>query len=255
MQEELRANGEFQQAESVKNQLIELIHSFEQKQIQKFDDLASSKLSAMEDENENQQREFQNFWAEKMEQCEQESKKLEQSLMERQAEQRLAFEREAKAKFERGVKMSSNFIRLQSKMNQLSKLGRFEEASEVKTQLEQEHQNCIEKQSIGMEVQLKKKLESVSKIQEKELRSLVDKLNSTKNELIAHREKGLAAMLAKFRAQRALAENKINLERASKIKFLQTFDPVKNMKVSRMYIREDDLKQENLEEANRSQDK
>lgn len=208
--------------------------------MQQFDDTATEKLEAMERENEAQEAEFCRYWQEKLDLCEQESHSLEEQLLERQKAVREKFEEEARDKMQRAIKMSSRFYALQSKLNQLSKLNRFDEAAEVQTQLEEEQQRVLEKHELSNNAQLVKKMELLVQTHDKEHKSLVQKLRSTQNDLIKAREKGYTAMRAKFRAQRAFVENKINLERAAKIRYLQTFDPVKNIKVSRMYVRPED---------------
>lgn len=237
MQEECRAIGNFAEAENVKLQLIDHIHSFERKQMQQYDETAEEKLEAMERENEEQEAKFRVYWDEKLGLCEQESKNLEMAQLEKQEQERELFKEEAQEKFAKSIKMSSRFFTLQSKLNQLSKLNRFDEAAEVQAQLEEEQQRVHERHEATFAAQMQKKLEHLTKNQEKEFKSLIQKLQSTQNELIKAREKGYNAMKAKFRAQRAFVENKINLERAAKIRYLQTFDPVKNIKVSKMYVR------------------
>lgn len=57
-------------------------------------------------------------------------------------------------------------------------------------------------------------------------------------------------MEAKFKAQRAFFENKINLERAAKVRFLNIFDPVKNIKLSRTYFKDFDNEEESSQTKN-----
>lgn len=92
--------------------------------------------------------------------------------MDRQAEIREAFERQTVEKLQRGAKMSSRFFALQSKLTQLSKLGRFDEASEIKLQLQDEQEKCLRKREAEVEQQLMKKMETLIQAQEKEYKSL-----------------------------------------------------------------------------------
>ena len=92
--------------------------------------------------------------------------------MDRQAEIREEFERQTVEKLQRGAKMSSRFFALQSKLTQLSKLGRFEEASEIKLQLQDEQEKCLRKREAEVEQQLMKKMETLIQAQEKEYKSL-----------------------------------------------------------------------------------
>lgn len=194
----------------------------------------------MDQENEAQFAEFEAYWEEKFASYDEEAHSLELQLQEKQREIRANFEEETREKLQRSAKMSSRYLSLEAKLAQLSKQNRFEEAADVKLQLEEEYAACAAKREGELQAQIFRKLELVVKMQEKELKSFLQKIGSNRNELLKAKQKGLMEMVAKFRAQRSFVENRIKLERASKIKFLERFDPVKNIKVSKMYSRDED---------------
>lgn len=240
MQEELRARGDFREAEQVKQQLIELIQSFERKQLQRFDETALAKLEEMDRENEAQFGEFERHWDEKLAGYDEEAYALELQLQQKQREIRAGYEEELRERLRRTTKPSSRGLNLEARLAQLSKQNRFEEAAELKAQLEEERRGCAAKREGEVQAQVYRRLELVVKTQDKEYKSFLQKIGSNRNELVKAKDRGLAEMVAKFRAQRSFVENRIKLERASKIKFLERFDPVKNIKVSKMYAREED---------------
>lgn len=194
----------------------------------------------MDEENEAQFGEFEKYWEDRLGGYDEEAHALELQLREKQQEIRACYEEELREKLLRSLKMSSRYLNLESRLTQLSKQNRFEEAAEIKAQLEEEHRLCSAKKEADVQNQIYRKLDLVVKTQDREYKSFLQKIGSNRNELLKAKEKGLGEMVAKFRAQRSFVENRIKLERASKIKFIDRFDPGKNIKVSKMYSRDDD---------------
>lgn len=146
--------------------------------------------------------------------------------------------------------MSAKFINLQFKMEQMAKNQRFKEAAEMKTQLEEEYNKCIERIEHERHAKFNKMMEKAIKRQETELKTLKQKIMVNRNDLLKTKEKDYDSLAKKYKANKAGTMSKIQLARSQKLKFLDAFDPAKNVNVSKLYTRFfDQVEQEDGEKS------
>ncbi len=162
---------------------------------------------------------------------------METRLVERKSEERDAYIEELQDQFRKNGKMSAKYLNLKFKMDQLSKAQRFEEAAEIKGQLEDEYLRCMQKLEKDLNAKLEKLLITFEKKQETEMNSLNKKMVTNRNELINTKNKDQDNMIKRYKAQRTAFNNKCSIERAQKLVFLQAFDPSKNSKASKIYVK------------------
>ena len=192
---------------------------------------------SIDDEYQQQFESFENFWEQKLKHYDIESKEIEQNLMIDHESERERYQEEVENSLQNSGKMSSKFINLQFKMEQTAKNQRFREAAEIKTQLEDEYNKCIEKIDAEREGKIMKMMEKLIKRQENELRSLKQKITVNRNDLLKTKEKDYDSLVKKYKANKAATISKIQLARAQKLKFLDAFDPSKNINVSKLYTK------------------
>lgn len=171
-------------------------------------------------------------------------------------------EEEAKAKEEQlmeemtGGKMSAKFINLQFKMEQMAKYQRFKEAAEIKIKLEEEYNRCMERIERERQNKIEKAMKKINKRQESEMKTLNQKIVMNRNDLLKTKQQDYDNLNKKYKAQKSTLLSKIQLTRAQKIKFLNAFDPSKNINVSNLYTRYFDQleeEEENEDEENEDQ--
>jgi hypothetical protein len=191
----------------------------------------------LEEEHEQQILSFEQFWQEKFEQYDAEATTIRDRFLERKQEEREAYIEELQTQFRKNGKMSAKYLNLKFKMDQLSKAQRFEEAAEIKGQLEEEYIRCMQKLEKDLNEKLEKLLIAFDKKQENELRNLEKKMIANRNDLMNTKNKDLDNLVKRYNAQRTAFNNKCNIERAQKVVFLQAFDPSKNAKASKIYVK------------------
>lgn len=203
----------------------------------------------MDEEFQQQFESFEEFWNERLSHYDIESEEIEKN-MEAEHEGELESRREELEEQLQGEgKMSAKFIDLQFKMEQMAKRQRFKEAAEVKTKLETEYNRCIERIEKEKERKMEQNLKRLFKKQEAEMKTLKQKIGLNKNDLVKTKQKDYDNLNKKYKAQKSALLSKIQLTRAQKIRFLNAFDPSKNVNVSNLYTRYfDQLEEEGEEE-------
>ena len=205
---------------------------------------------AIDDEYQQQFESFENFWEQKLKHYDIESKEIEQNLVIDHEAEREKYQEEVEASLANSGKMSSKFINLQFKMEQMAKNQRFKEAAEIKTQLEDEYNKCVERIEAERELKVTKAMEKLIRKQENELKSLKQKITVNRNDLLKTKEKDYDSLVKKYKAHKAATISKIQLARAQKLKFLDAFDPSKNINVSKLYTKYfDGMEQEDGEKS------
>ena len=192
---------------------------------------------AIDEEYQQQFESFENFWDQKLKHYDIESTEIEQNLGIEQDAERTKSQEEIEQALQSLGKMSSKFINLQFKLEQMAKNQRFKEAAEIKTQLEEEYNKCVERIDQERQAKLQKMMEKVIRRQESELRSLRQKITVNRNDLLKTKEKDYDNLVKKYKANKAVTISKVQLARAQKLKFLDAFDPSKNINVSKLYTR------------------
>lgn len=195
------------------------------------------KLISIDDDYQQQFESFENFWDQKLKHYDIESKEIEQNLQIDHEAERMRYQEEIEQSLQNSGKMSSTFINLQFKMEQMAKNQRFKEAAEIKTQLEDEYNKCIEKIEQEREMKVHKSMEKLIKKQDNELRTLRQKITVNKNDLLKTKDKDYDSLVKKYKANKAATISKVQLARAQKLKFLDAFDPSKNINVSKLYTK------------------
>jgi len=190
-------------------------------------------------DNEYQQQfeSFETFWDQKIKHYDIESNEIEQNLQIDQEAERSKFQEEIEAKLQDSGKMSARFIDLQFKMEQMAKNQRFKEAAEIKLLLEEEYHKCIDKIERERQTKIQKHMEKLIKKQDTELKSLKQKITVNKNDLIKTKERDYDNLVKKYKASKSGMISKVQLARTQKLKFLDAFDPAKNINVSKLYTR------------------
>lgn len=194
-------------------------------------------MLSIDDEYQQQFESFESFWDQKLKHYDIESKEIEQNLMVDHEAEREKYQEEVEQSLQNMGKMSSKFINLQFKMEQMAKNQRFREAAEIKAQLEDEYNKCIEKIEMEREAKVQKMMEKLMKKQENELKSLKQKITVNRNDLLKTKEKDYDSLVKKYKANKAATLSKIQLARSQKLKFLDAFDPSKNINVSKLYTK------------------
>lgn len=191
----------------------------------------------MEEEHRQQLTSFEDFWEEKLAQYDLEAREMHERLLERKLAEREAYIEELQTQFRKNGKMSGKYLNLRFKLEQLSKAQRFEEAAELKTQLEQEYASCMQRLEKDLNEKLEKLLWKFDRRQEMEMNSLQKKMVANRNELLNTKAKNYDALVKRYNAQRAGFNSRCSIERAQKLVFLQACDPTKNVNASKIYAK------------------
>lgn len=191
----------------------------------------------MEEEHQQQIASFEEFWEEKFAQYDLEAREMHERLLERKLAEREAYIEELQTQFRKNGKMSAKYLNLRFKLEQLSKAQRFEEAAELKTQLELEYATCMQRLEKDLNEKLEKLLWKFDRRQEMEMNSLQKKMVANRNELLNTKAKNYDALVKRYNAQRAAFNSKCSIDRAQKLIFLQTCDPVKNVNASKIFAK------------------
>jgi hypothetical protein len=133
--------------------------------------------------------------------------------------------------------MSAKYLDILYKLELLSKNQRFEEAASLKEQLEEEYHRCLERNNKNNEKKIESLVSKFSQKQSKEMNTLKMKIEINRKELLKSKKIDYDNIIKKYKAHRQSIENKINLARNQKLKFLEAFDPSKNINVSNLYTR------------------
>lgn len=206
-------------------------------------------MLAIDDEFQEQYDSFEDFWEQKLKHYDIESSEIEHNLQIDQEAERTKFQEELEQSLQNSGKMSAKFINLQFKMEQMAKNQRFKEAAEVKALLEEEYNKCIARIEQERQRKIQKAMEKLMKRQETELNSLEQKITGNRNDLETAKDKDYDNIVKKYKANKSATISRIQLARAQKLKFLDAFDPSKNINVSKLYTRYfDNVEQEDDEE-------
>lgn len=207
-----------------------------------------NKLDALDSEFQQQFESFEEFWEQKLHHYDIESSEIETNMKAEHEEEAQTKEEELTEQIT-GGKMSAKFINLQFKMEQMAKYQRFKEAAEIKTKLEEEYNRCMERIEKERQNKIEKAMKKINMRQESEMKTLNQKIMMNRNDLLKTKQQDYDNLNKKYKAQKSTLLSKIQLTRAQKIKFLNAFDPSKNINVSNLYTRYfDQLEEEEGEE-------
>lgn len=236
----------------MKRELIALIKQYSQNEMEMFEAAIQAKWEELEAGFGGQVQEFEESWAKRLEEYDKDVEEAKAKQRENIEEERERYSQELQQKLKISNKMSPKYLNLRKKIEGLSKAQLFEQAAELKTQMEEEERKCIEKHEREVNAKYEKLMETFNVQAEKDLRRLDQKIEICRKQLLQKKEADFNVMQLKFRAQLKTFENKCGVERAQKRLFLEAFDPEKNVNVSKFYAQciGESLKQEE-EEAER----
>jgi hypothetical protein len=236
-QEGFKINGNFVEAGEIKKEVVSLIKNYERVQMEEFEKKMNLKLEAIDREHDSQFESFEEFWKNKLNHYDIESEEILEKTAADQKNEYHAFIEETEKTFGKNMKMSAKYLDILYKLELLSKNQRFEEAASLKEQLEEEYHRCLERNNKNNEKKIESLVSKFSQKQSKEMNTLKMKIEINRKELLKSKKIDYDNIIKKYKAHRQSIENKINLARNQKLKFLEAFDPSKNINVSNLYTR------------------
>lgn len=236
-QEEFKDDGKFIEAGEIKKEIVNLIKDYERIQMEEFEKKMGQKLESIDREHDQQFESFEEFWQNKISHYDIESEEIMEKTQNEQEKEINSYYEDMEKNFGKKMKMSSKYLDLVYKLELLSKKQRFEEAAKIKDKLEVEYNRSMERNKKNNEKKMESYLSKFSKKQKKDLNSLKMKIEINRKELIKSKQKDYDNIIKKYKVHRQGIENKINLARAQKLKFLEAFDPSKNINVSNLYTK------------------
>lgn len=236
----------------MKRELIALIKQYSQNEMEMFEAAIQAKWEELEGGFGGQVGEFEESWAKRLEEYDKDVEEAKAKQRENIEEERERYSQELQQKLKISNKMSPKYLNLRKKIEGLSKAQLFEQAAELKTQMEDEERKCVEKHEREVNAKYEKLMETFNVQAEKDLKRLDQKIEICRKQLLQKKDADFNVMQLKFKAQLKTFENKCGVERAQKRLFLEAFDPEKNVNVSKFYAQciGESLKQEE-EEAER----
>jgi hypothetical protein len=229
--------------------LIALIKQYSQNEMEMFEAAIQAKAEEMEDGFAQQVDEFEDSWAKRLDEYDKDVEEAKAKQRENIEEERERYSQDLQQKLKISNKMSPKYLNLRKKIDGLSKAQLFEQAAELKLQMEDEERKCVEKHEIAINAKYDKLMDSFHIQTEKDLKRLDQKIDICRKQLLQKKESDFNVMQLKFKAQIKTFENKCGVERAQKRMFLEAFDPEKNVNVSKFYAQciGESLKQEEEE--------
>lgn len=200
-----------------------------------FEEAIRSKGEELEESFKKQIEDFEESWQKRLDEYDKDVEEAKAKQRENIEEERERYSQELQQKLKISNKMSTKFLNLKKQIEGLSKAQLFEQAAEIKLQLEEEQKKCVQKHEDEVNAKYAKLMNSFQTQAEKDLKRLDQKIEICRKQLIQKKESDYNVMELRFKAQMKTFENKCGVERAQKRMFLEAFDPEKNVNVSKFY--------------------
>ena len=224
----------------MKLEIINLIKYYEEKQIEDFDRKMEFKLERIDEEYEQQFESFNKFWEERNKHYEIEANELLQKTIHDNEKSQEEYLDDLNKKYSKEGKMSSKYLNLLYRLKQMSKAQRFKEAAKIQEKLVDEYNRCIKRNEKNSLKKIEKLLKIFQKKQLIELKSLEQKINLNRNELLKSKQEDFDKIVKKHKVNKSNEENKIKKARVKKLQLLKAYDPEKNINVSNIYSKDFD---------------
>lgn len=200
-----------------------------------FEAAIEAKAQELAEGFDRQIEEFEISWTKRLEEYDKDVEEAKAKQRENIEEERERYSQDLQQKLKISNKMSPKYLNLKKKIEGLSKAQLFEQAAELKIQMEDEEKKCIAKHEQAVNAKYEKLMESFQVQAEKDLKRLDQKIEICRKQLLQKKDSDFNVMQLKFKAQLKTFENKCGVERAQKRMFLEAFDPEKNVNVSKFY--------------------
>lgn len=215
--------------------MIALIKQYSQNEMDMFEAAIMAKAEELQASFEAQREEFESSWEKRLEEYDKDVQEAKAKQRENIEVERERYSQDLQQKLRISNKMSSKYLNLRKKIEGLSRAQQFEQAAELKAQLDEEERIQLAKHEQEVNGKYQKLMDSFQVQAEKDLKRLDQKIEICRKQLHQKKDADFEVMQKKFSAQLKTFENKCGVERAQKRLFLEAFDPEKNVNVSKFY--------------------